>query len=135
MPTFDVDQEEIPTFHLNGTYLFKQYFDNKDLFSQLEKYYNSERYRFEVPECSLDEVNQTLDKYMYILEPVEELSEYCVIKDKGADSSDVLRNSVASQRHGGEDIFLMKNKLSVRQAIEQGASHAKKSDLKIQEII
>jgi hypothetical protein len=135
MATFDVDQEEIPTFRLNGRYLFKQYFDNKDLFSQLEKYYNSEKYRFELPEDSLNEVNQTLDKYMYYLKPVEEISEYCVIKEKRADSSDILRNSVASQRHGDKDIFLMKDKLSARQAIEQGASHAKKSDLKIQEII
>jgi hypothetical protein len=134
MPTFDVDREEITAFEFGGRYIFKQYFDNDDLFQELEQYYKSDKYRFEVPEGELSEVRQVLDNYFYELEIADSIEEYCVVQQKEADSSTILRNAVLSQRQGNHDIFLMKDKLSVRQAVEQGASHGKKSDLEIEGI-
>jgi hypothetical protein len=134
MPTFDVDREEITAFELDGRYIFKQYFDNDDLFQELEHYYNSDNYRFEVPDWELSEVRQILDNYFYELETVDNIADYCVVQPKEADSSTIHRNAVASQRHGNHDIFLMKDKLSVRQAVEQGAFHSEKSDLKMEGI-
>lgn len=134
MPTFDVDREEITAFELDGRYIFKQYFDNDDLSQELGQYYNTDRYRFEIPEGKLSEVRQVLDNYSYELQISESNAEYCVVQQKEADSSTILRNAVASQRQGNHDILLMKDKLSVRQAIQKGATQAKKSDLKMEGI-
>jgi len=134
MPTFDVDREEITAFEFDGKYTFKQYFDNDDLFQELEQYYNSDKYRFEIPEGELSEVRQVLDKYFYELQIADNIAEHCVVQQKEADSSTILRNAVLSQRQGNHDIFLMKDKLSVRQAVEQGASQGKKFNLKMEGI-
>lgn len=55
MPAFDVDREEITTFEVDGTYLFKQYFDRNGVFDALESYYNSDKHWFEVPEDELND--------------------------------------------------------------------------------
>ncbi|QCC48525.1 hypothetical protein [Halobellus limi] len=129
MPTFDVEQERITVFEFGQTYLFKQYFDKDDLFQQLDKYYDSDKYRFEVPGEELSEVRQILNNFFYDLEVADQPQEYCVVQNKKVDSSDILRNSLAHQRRKNYDIFLMKDEISVRQAIEKGASSLKKTDL------
>lgn len=134
MPTFDVDQEEITAFEFAQTYLFKQYFDKDDLFQQLEPYYDSDNYRFEVPEGDLPEVRQTLDNYFYNLVIADQPEQYCVVQKKKVDSSDLLRNSVANQRRGDYEIYLMKDEISVQQAIENGASLPEKSDFDMESI-
>jgi hypothetical protein len=106
MPTFDVEQEEITAFEFGQTYLFKQYFDRDDLFQQLQEHYNSDKYRFEVPEGAISEVRQILDSFFYELKIADEPMDYCVVQDKQVDSSDILRNSVANQRQGNYEIYL-----------------------------
>lgn len=49
MPSFDVDREELTLFVVDDIYLFKQYFEQDELFAALREYYNDEAYRFEVP--------------------------------------------------------------------------------------
>lgn len=134
MPTFDVEQEEITAFEFGQTYLFKQYFDKDDLFQQLREYYTSDKYRFEVPEGELPEVKQILDSFFYELKIAAEPLDYCVVQDKEVDSSDIMRNSVANQRRGDYEIHLMKDEISVRQAIEKGASLPEKTDLNMESI-
>ena len=134
MPTFDVDQEEITAFEFGQTYLFKQYFDKDDLFQQLQEHYNSDKYRFEVPEGELKQVRQILDSFFYELKMADETMDYCVVQDKQVDSSDILRNSVANQRQGDYEIYLMKDEISVRQAVEKGATRLEKADLRKENI-
>ncbi|WP_336337410.1 hypothetical protein [Haloarcula brevis] len=134
MPTFDVEQDEIIAFEFDQTYLFKQYFDKDDLFQQLQEYYYSDKYRFEVPEEKLPEVRQFLDNYFYGLKIDEEPEDYCVVKDEQVNSSDILRNSVANQRKGSYEIYLMKDEISVRQAVEKGATRLEKTDLRKENI-
>lgn len=134
MPTFDVDQEEIAAFEFAGRYVFKQYFDEDDLFQKLEKYYNKDRYRFEVPEEDLSQVRQVLDNYFYDLETIDDFNDFCVIQERQVDSSEILRNSVATHRQGKYEIFLMKDKLSARQAVEKGATSIQKSGLSLDQI-
>jgi len=110
MPTFDVEQKEITAFEFGQTYLFKQYFDKDDLFQQLQEYYNSDKYQFEVPEGKILDVRQILDSFFYELKIADEPMDYCVVQDKQVDSSDILRNSVAIQRRGNYEIYLMKDK-------------------------
>lgn len=134
MPTFDVEQGQITAFEFDQTFLFKQYFDKDDLFQQLEVYYNPDKYRFEVPEEELSEVRQILDSFFYELEVTDQPRKYYVVQNKEVDSSDILRNSVAHQRRGSYDIFLLKDEISVRQAIEKGATSPEKTDLSMESI-
>lgn len=134
MPTFDIEQEQITAFEVDQTCLFKQYFDKDGLFQQIEQYYNSNKYRFEVPEEKLSEVNQILNNFFYDLEIADQPGEYCVVQNKEVDSSDILRNSVAHQRKGNYDICLLKGEISVRQAVEKGATSPEKIDLDVESI-
>jgi hypothetical protein len=134
MPSFDVDREQIAAFDLGGRYVFKQYFNEDDLFQQLEKYYNRDRYRFEISDDDLPKVRQILDKYFYDIEIVENFNDFCVIRDRQLDSSKILRDSVTTHHQGKFEIFLMKDKLSARQAVEKGATPIQKSDLSLDQI-
>ena len=130
MPTFDVGQDEITAFEFGQTYLFKQYFDKDDLFQQHQEYYNPDKCRFEIPGEELSEVSQILDRFFNELRIADEPMDYCVVQKKQVDSSEILRNSVANQRRGNYEIYLMKNELSVRQAVKKGATRLGKTDLR-----
>lgn len=129
MPTFDVDREEIIAFEVDGTYLFKQYFDQDEIFDALKSYYNKDRYRFEVPEDELDEVRQLLDEYFYDLRIEGDLTAYCVVKQKDSNYSDILKNSVLTKHRSDYVVFLIKDQLSVEQAIERDAIPLSKADI------
>ncbi|MCU4752628.1 hypothetical protein OB919_11615 [Halobacteria archaeon AArc-curdl1] len=126
MPTFDIENKEITAFEFNQTYLFKQSFDEDGIFQQLGKYYNSNKYGFKVQEEKLSKVNQILNNFFYELEDADQLQKYCLVQNKKAYSSDILRNLVTHQRRWCYDIFLMKDEISVRQAIEKGATPPEK---------
>jgi len=98
MLTFDIKQKEINTFELGQTDLFKKESHTYNHFQQLQKYYNSHEYWFEVPDRKLSEAGQILDSFFYDLKVADEPLDYCVVQDKEADSSDILRNSLANQR-------------------------------------
>lgn len=121
MPTFDIETEEITIFDTGDTYIFKTYFDENQLFNQLETYYNEDKYRLEIPEGDLKQVRQILEEYYYELTVTDDVEDYCVVLGKNADSSDILRNSVMRKRRGQHEILIMKDKLSKEQAIEKGA--------------
>jgi hypothetical protein len=121
--------EEITAFDFGNTYLFTAYFDKEQLFNQLEKYYNRDKYRFKVPEEDLEEVQQTLDSYFYELVIEDSPDEYCVVADEETDSNAILSNSVMRKQRRNHDIYLMKDKLSLEQAVEQGAIRVEKSEV------
>jgi len=134
MPSFDVDKEEITAFELRNRYLFTTYFDKEPLFNQLKQYYKSDKYRFEIPEDDLEQVRQNLDEFFYDLVIETSWEDYLVTTDKEVDSNTVLRNSVMKTRRGRHEIYLMKDKLSVEQAIEDGATPLKKSGITTEEL-
>lgn len=129
MPDFDIDKEEVNAFKIEVTYLFKEHFWQNDIFDQLEEYYNRDKYRFEVPGRDIKEVRQILDEYHYELNIVDNLGEYCVVADKEADTEEILRNAVMKTRKNGVNVYLMKDELSVKQAVESGASRLPKIEL------
>lgn len=51
--------------------------------------------------------------------------ECCVVADEETDTNAILRNSVMSKQRRNHDIYLMKCKLSLNQAVEQGAIRRK----------
>jgi hypothetical protein len=134
MPTFNVEKEEITAFNLGDTYIFKTYFDKDPVYNQLQKYYNENKYRLELPDIDLDTVEQLLDEYYYELEVTDNFGDYCVVAEKGTDSSDILRNSVMRKQRAQHEIFVMKDELSVKQTVEQGAERMEKSGIQKEEV-
>jgi hypothetical protein len=134
MPSFGVDKEEVTAFHLGDKYLFTAYFDEDSLFEQLKSYYSSDQYRFEIPEGELEDVQQILDEFFYKLVIEENLSDYCVVIERDTDSSDILRSSVMREQWRQYDVFLMKDKLSVEQAVEHGGTRLKKSRVNMENL-
>lgn len=133
MPTFDVDRQEINVFEVNGTYVFKHYFEQDEVFGQLRQYYNDDVYRFEISsDDELDVVADTLAAYFYDLNIVEDKAAFCVVTEKYADHGDILKNAAIKFERGNRNIFLMKDQLSVDQAIEQGAQPLEEADVEVQ---
>jgi len=134
MPTFDIETEEITAFDTGDRYIFKSYFDEDQLFQQLEKYYDSDKYRFEIPYEDIEEVRQLLDEYFYELKTTDRLEDYSVVVPAETDSSDILRNSVMQKHRRQNEILVMKDKLSVKQAEEKGAVYLEESPVQKEEI-
>lgn len=134
MPRFDIDTEEITAFEIGDTYYFTTYFDEESLFKQLNQYYKTGKYRFEIPGDDLEQVRQILDEFYYSLRIEDNWEDYCVAADKEADTSSILRNSVMNTNRGLHEIFLMKDKLSVEQAIEEGATPLEKPGITTEEL-
>lgn len=61
MLSFNIETEEITVFGIGNRYIFKTYFDEDQLFKELEKYYNEDKYRFETPESDLEQVRQIVE--------------------------------------------------------------------------
>jgi hypothetical protein len=133
MPSFDVDTTEIIAFEVEEAdlYIFSQYFDNDKIFDELREWYNSEQYRFEVPTDEFDEVETFLGKYFYELTrvPPDAIELYCVVKRKYTDHADILRSSVYHTSQGNNTVFVMKDRLSAEQAVEQGATPLTDADI------
>ncbi|QLG62013.1 hypothetical protein [Halorarum salinum] len=129
MPTFEVDTTKIPAFKVEDTYLFKHYFDEEDVFTLLQEYYLQDKYRFEIPASDYTKVQQQLENYFYELQREDDLTPYCVVVEKGTDYADILRNAVLTKERSGHLIFLLKDNLSVEQAVEHGAIRLAESTL------
>ena len=130
MPSFEVDQEEITVFALGESYVFRQYFEQDELFADLQEYYNSEDYRFEVPQDAFETVARRLEEHFYEPVVVEEVEPFCVVKRKYTDHPDILfKTAVAKQSTGDHTVFLLKDQLSVEQAVEQGATQLSDTDI------
>jgi len=58
----------------------------------------------------------------------EELEPYCVVTEQYTEYGDILRESVAHWTRQGHRFFLMKDELSVREAVEHGATRLTETD-------
>jgi hypothetical protein len=124
MPTFDVDTTEISVFKVED-----RYFDSEAIFDALHDYYYADNYHFEIPEDDLAAVRQALEDYFYELRIEEDLRRFCVVIQKDSDYSDITRSAVRTKDQSNYLVVLLKDELSVEQAIEQGATRLEKSDL------
>ena len=136
MPTFDADATEINAFEVEDAdlYIFSQYFDQEEVFSELREYYNSEQYRFEVPVGEMDQIESFVDEYFYNLNRVapDAIEPFCVVKEKYTDHVDILRNSAYHTSRGSNTVFVMQDRLSAEQAVEQGAKPLADTDIGFQ---
>ncbi len=122
--TFDVTKKHkrITVFPLGKIWAFKYFFGDKDIFRELADYYNRGKYRFEFKTATeRDEAFVLLENNGFDIDLVEDPSKYVVKLDKSSRYAPVLKNSVEYTETLNERIFLMKDLLSVEEALSFGA--------------
>ena len=122
--SFDVEpkRKQITVFKVGKLWLFKYFFEDKDVFKALLDYYNKDLYRFELK--SLGERNKVLkflERNNFDYDLVENLNGYVVKLPKSAKYSPILKNSIAFNETATERIFLMKDLAAVEEAVSLGA--------------
>jgi hypothetical protein len=120
MSTFDVERQELTAFAIGNSYFFTEHIDHDDLCNAPNYYHNSYNYRFEIPYRGLDAVRQIF--YRYFNDPViaDKRVPYCVVLQRDADATSFLRGAVTHQVRGRYRVFLMKDRPSLEQVVEQG---------------
>lgn len=124
MPSFDLTEKRscINIFKLSGAYYFKQFFDDRELFRELEPFYEKQRYRFKMPTAGeRNKVMKILDRNGYDPTLIEDPAPYTVEISKNQKHGELLKNSVESYPLRDKIIFVMKDMVWVEQALAMGA--------------
>jgi hypothetical protein len=124
--TFDVIEKRklIIFFKLYTLWVFKQFFDNQELFNALLDYYNKDLYRFEFKSIGArNNALKLLEKNGFDYDLVEDLKGYVVQLPKYAKYAPILKNSVAFKETANERLFLMKDWAAVEEAVGLGAKN------------
>ena len=122
--TFDVIErrKRIIIFKLGNLWVFKQFFDNHELFNALLDYYNKDLFRFEFKSTGArNNALKLLERNGFDYDLVEDLKGYVVQLPKSAKYAQVLKNSVAFKETANERLFLMKDLAAVEEAVGLGA--------------
>lgn len=125
----DSDRTPIYLFPVDRTVYFAHFFDRTDVFERLSEYYDADAYRFEVPEDELDEVRELLKTNWFDPVIVEDIADFCVIKEQYAPHAEILKRSVMHWDRRGFNFFVMKDPLAVDRAVERGATRIAETDL------
>ena len=122
--TFDVvpKRKYINVFKLGKLWLFKYFFDNRELFEALLDHYNKDLYRFEFKSIGArNNALKLLERNGFDYDLVEDLKGYVVKLPKFAKYAQILKNSVAFKETATERVFLMKDLAAVEEAVSLGA--------------
>ena len=122
--TFDVVERRvrITIFKLGKLWVFKQFFDKREVFDALLDYYNKDQYRFEFKSIGArNNALKILERNGFDYDLVESLLGYVVQLPKSAKYAQILKNSVAFKETANERIFLMKDLAAVEEAVGLGA--------------
>jgi len=122
--TFDVisKRKRLVVFKVGKLWLFKQFFDNHELFNALLDYYNKDQYRFEFKSIGArNNALKLLERNGFDYDLVEDLQGYLVKLPRFAKYAQILKNSVATKEAANERIFLMKDLAAVEEAVNLGA--------------
>ena len=95
--TFDVipRRERITFFKFGKLWVFKQFFDNHELFNALLDYYNKDLYRFEFKSIGArNNALKLLERNGFDYDLVEDLKGYVVQLPKHSKYAPILKNSV-----------------------------------------
>jgi len=130
-PTFDVDppkREKINLFKIRKVWCFKHFFDDKEIFKELYNYYNQEKYRFELPTVGeRNKIMKYLDRNGFDPILIEDASDYTVTMDRFKKYAPILRNSIDYEEEAEVRIFIMKDLVSVEEAVDVGAEKCEES--------
>ena len=122
--TFDVvpKRKHINVFKVGKLWLFKSFFDNRELFEALLDHYNKDLYRFEFKSTSArNNALKLLERNGFDYDLVENLQGYVVKLPKFAKYAQILKNSVTTKETATERLFLMKDLAAVEEAVGLGA--------------
>ena len=122
--TFDVvpKRKRINVFKVGKLWLFKYFFDNKEIFKALLDHYNKDLYRFEFQSAGArNNALKLLERNGFDYDLVEDLHGYVVKLSKFSKYAQILKNSVVTKETPNERIFLMKDLASVEEAVSLGA--------------
>jgi len=112
----------ISVFKVGKLWLFKVFFDNRELFEALLDHYNKDLYRFEFKSTGArNNALKLLERNGFDYDLVEDLNGYVVKLPKFAKYAQILKNSVASKETATERLFLMKDLAAVEEAVGLGA--------------
>lgn len=113
---------EVNIFRVGARWMFKHYFEEKEVFKHLSKYYNKRKYRFEVSNLEeLGDVKNILRDFGYNPVFVEDNRLFQVAIDRYEPHAQILRNSVDSDEINRKKVFLMRDRASVEEALLLGA--------------
>ena len=122
--TFDVvpKRKRVNVFKVGKLWLFKYFFDTRELFEALIDHYNKDLYRFEFKSTGArNNALKLLERNGFDYDLVENLQGYVVKLPKFAKYAQILKNSVATKETATERIFLMKDLAAVEEAVGLGA--------------
>ena len=122
--TFDVipKRKHITVFKVGKLWLFKVFFDNRELFEALLNHYNKDLYRFEFKSTGArNNALKLLERNGFDYDLVENMQGYVVKLPKFAKYAQILKNSVASKETATDRLFLMKDLAAVEEAVGLGA--------------
>ena len=122
--TFDVVQrlKRITMFKVDKLWLFKCFFEDKEVFNALLDHYNKDLYRFEFKSTGArNNALKLLERNGFDYDLVENLRGYVVKLPKFAKYAQILKNSVAFKETMTERICLMKDLAVVEEAVGLGA--------------
>jgi hypothetical protein len=125
MPFFDITEKRprINIFKISGAYYFKYFFDDRELFRELEPYYEKQRYRFKMVTIGeRNKVMKLLDRKGYDLTIIEDPAPYTVGISRSQKYGELLKNSVDSYPLRDKIVLVMKDIVWVEQAIATGAT-------------
>jgi hypothetical protein len=121
--TFDVleKRKRIMVFKLGKLWIFKHFFDNKELFKALLDHYNKDLYRFEFKSIGArNNALKLLERSGFDYDLVEDMRNYVVRLPKSAKYAQILKNSVAFKETPNARIFVMKDLAAVEEAVSLG---------------
>jgi len=122
--TFDVipKRKHITVFKVGKLWLFKYFFDNREIFEALLDHYNKDLYRFEFKSTGArNNALKLLERNGFDYDLVENMQGYVVKLPKFAKYAQILKNSVASKETATDRLFLMKDLAAVEEAVGLGA--------------
>ena len=123
-------QVPVNAFLVDGTYMFKHYFEGEDVFRRLKRYYNNRQYRFEVPPGEFDAVQAFLDEHGYGLVAIDAVAEFVVVVRQYTTHPDnIFERSVGQRRVDDYHCFLMTDLDAVEEAVDDGANRLLETEL------
>jgi len=123
MNSLDITQQRprINIFKLNKVYYFKQFFDDPELFMELEQYYEKASYRFKMTSAGArNKVMKFLDRKGFDPNIIEDTAPYTVEIGKYQNYGELLKNSVESYPLRDKMVLVMKGLVWVEQALVMG---------------
>lgn len=127
--------ERINAFPVGGAFYFKHYFEARQVFAELARYYDDTGYRFEVPAGRFPTVQEFLSRHGYALVPVEEVAAFTVVKRKYTEHPRMLfEGSVYHVGLRNFNCFVMKDQANVEQAVAQGATRFRDTPLTLEDL-